>query len=118
MPNAKWHNSLPADLKEILKAGAAYATSNMLAKYDTRNPQALKNLMVKGVKVVRMPKDVMDQAFYVSEQIYAEYSKADPLWAKVHTSMTKYRDAWYQWQRLAENGYDSFMINQRGGRTV
>ena len=118
LPNSKWFNSLPADLKEVIKAAAAYATSNMLAKYDTRNPQALKNLMVKGVKVVRMPKDVMDQAFYVSEQIYAEYSKADPMWAKVHTSMTKYRDAWYQWQRLAENGYDSFMINQRGGRTI
>lgn len=116
IPNGKWYNSLPAEVKEMMKVAAAYATAYMLAQYDTLNPQALKSLVSKGVELVRMPKDVMDQAFYIAEQLYADYAKADPMWAKVHTSMTKYRDAWYQWQRIAENTYDGFMMNQRGNR--
>ncbi len=115
-PNKKWWDPQPADFKAMFKAACMAATQNMLAKYDAKNPAALSSLMVKGVKVFRLPKDVMDQAYYISEQLYADISSKNPLFAKVHNSMTKFRDKHYQWHRLAEQTYNSYMTNQRGNR--
>jgi TRAP-type mannitol/chloroaromatic compound transport system substrate-binding protein len=58
------------------------------AKYDARNPGALKQLVAQGTKLHRFPKDVMDAAFKVSNEVYAEISAKNPTWKKVYDDYT------------------------------
>lgn len=110
------YDSLPDDLKEVVTAAASHAHVDMQAKYDARNPAALKELLTHGVKLIRMPKDVMDTAYRAAEQLYEDLSAKDPEWKKIYTDYDKFRTDEYQWFRIAEQSYDSFMMNQRAVR--
>ena len=44
----KW-NALPKNYQTILADACAFANTNMLAKYDVKNPQALKEIVQQGV---------------------------------------------------------------------
>ena len=46
----KW-NSLPKSYQSIVRAAAAAANVEQLARYDARNPQALKRLVANGVQL-------------------------------------------------------------------
>ncbi len=61
--NNKAYEALSAEYKAILESACNYAAVRMLAKYDARNPAALKRLVGNKVKLFRFPKDVMDGAF-------------------------------------------------------
>ena len=50
----------------------------MQAKYDARNPAALKQLVGGGTKLFRFPKDVMDAAFKEAMALYSELSAKQP----------------------------------------
>ena len=53
--NTKAYEALSAEYKAIVEAASAYAHVDMLAKYDYRNPPALKTLVGQGVKLFRVP---------------------------------------------------------------
>src|SRR4051812_48238370 len=61
--NNKAWEALSAEHKAMVEAAAAYANLDMVAKYDYRNPQALKTLVGSGVKLFRFPKDMMESSF-------------------------------------------------------
>ena len=81
----------------------------MLAKYDAKNPMALKELVANGVKVNRIPKPLMDEAFKHSEAVYAELSAKNPHWKKVFADYSNFRRESNQWFRFAEAAYDGYM---------
>lgn len=109
----KAYNALSAEYKEILTCAAAYAHTDMQAKYDARNPQALKELVAGGTKLFRLPKDVMDAAFKYSQEHYAELSAKNPNWQKVYADYEVFRRDQNQWFRFAEAGFDSYMQSQK-----
>jgi TRAP-type mannitol/chloroaromatic compound transport system substrate-binding protein len=49
----------------------AEAHVDMQAKYDARNPQALKRLVSGGVQLRPFPKDMADTAFVAADELYA-----------------------------------------------
>ena len=55
----------------------------MLAKYDYRNPQALKTLVGQGTKLFRFPKDMMEGAFKAAGETYAELNSSNADWKKI-----------------------------------
>ncbi|MBP6544690.1 MAG: TRAP transporter substrate-binding protein DctP, partial [Piscinibacter sp.] len=61
--NTKAFAGLSAEYKAIVENAAAHAHTVMQARYDARNPAALKQLVGAGTKLFRFPKDVMDGAF-------------------------------------------------------
>ncbi|MFX8051519.1 ABC transporter substrate-binding protein, partial [Acinetobacter baumannii] len=61
--NTKAYDALSAEYKAILEAACAVSHIDMQAKYDAKNPAALKQLVGSGTKLFRFPKDVMDAAF-------------------------------------------------------
>lgn len=111
--NQKAWDALPADLKAVVKAAASYAHVDMQAKYDGRNPRALKQLVANGVKLARMPKDIMDAAFKASQQIYSDLSASNPNWKKVYADWSKFRADEVEWFGLAEDLYSSFISQQK-----
>ena len=109
----KAYNALSPEYKEILACAAAYAHTEMQAKYDARNPLALKELVAGGTKLFRLPKDVMDAAFKFSQEHYAELSAKNPNWQKVFADYEAFRRDQNQWFRFAEAGFDSYMQSQK-----
>jgi TRAP-type mannitol/chloroaromatic compound transport system substrate-binding protein len=111
--NDKAFASLSPENKAIVEAAASYAHVEMQAKYDARNPKALKELVGAKVKVMPFPKDVLDLAFKESMALYAEISAKNPNWKKVYDDYAAFRKDQNLWFRFTEARFDSFMQAQK-----
>ena len=107
--NQKAFEGLPSEYKAIIEAASTYAHTDMQAKYDYRNHDALKTLLSQGAKLHAFPKDVMTAAFKSAEQIYSDLSNSNPNWKKIYADYSKYRRESNLWFSFAENNMDSFM---------
>jgi TRAP-type mannitol/chloroaromatic compound transport system substrate-binding protein len=111
--NTKAYNALSAEYKTIVECAASHAHVDMQAKYDARNPVALKQLVGAGTKLFRFPKDVMELAFKEAMGLYSELSGKNPQWKKVYEDYAKFRAEQTLWFRFAEAGFDDFMQAQK-----
>jgi TRAP-type mannitol/chloroaromatic compound transport system substrate-binding protein len=85
----------------------------MLAKYDAKNPTALKQLVGSGTKLRPFTQDVMSAAFKSAQQIYADLNNNNPEWKKVYTDYSKFLADQNAWFRFAEGTFDRFMQQQQ-----
>jgi TRAP-type mannitol/chloroaromatic compound transport system substrate-binding protein len=111
--NSAAYNGLSAEYKAIVEAAATYAAVDMQAKYDARNPAALKRLVGGGAKLFRFPKDTMDAAFKESMALYSELSGTNPAWKKIYDDYSAFRRDANLWFRFTEAGFDDFMQSQK-----
>ncbi len=111
--NIKAYDALSAEYKAIVEAAAAFAHTDMQAKYDARNSAALKRLVAGGTKLVRFPKDMMDAAFKESMALYSELSASNPAWKKVYEDYSAFRRDANLWFRFTEAGFDDYMQNAK-----
>jgi TRAP-type mannitol/chloroaromatic compound transport system substrate-binding protein len=111
--NTKAYAALPADYKAMIEAASTHAATVMMARYDARNPAALKRLVAGGTKLFRFSKDVMDTAFKESMALYAELNNTNPAWKKIYTDFSDFRRDQNLWFRFTEAGFDDFMQTQR-----
>ncbi len=111
--NQKAYDALTAEYKAIVENAAAFAHTEMQAKYDAKNPGALKQLVAGGTKLHRFPKDLMDKAFKESIDLYAEISAKNPSWKKVYDDYSKFRADSNLWFRFTEMSFDTFMQSQK-----
>jgi TRAP-type mannitol/chloroaromatic compound transport system substrate-binding protein len=107
--NTKAYEALSGEYKAILENAAAYAHTDMQAKYDARNATALKQLVAGGTQLIRFPKDVMDAAFKESMDLYAELSATNPAWKKIYTDYAAFRKDANLWFRFTEASFDNYM---------
>jgi len=111
--NQKAWNSLPKEYQAIVEAAATYSHLEMQAKYDAKNPQALKELVAAGTKLVPFPDDVMRVAFKEAMDLYAELSASNPRWKKIYTDYANFRKDQNLWFRFTEARFDQFMQAQK-----
>jgi TRAP-type mannitol/chloroaromatic compound transport system substrate-binding protein len=111
--NDKAWNGLSPEYKAIVEAAAGYAHVDMQAKYDARNPAALKRLVGGGTKLFRFPKEMMDAAFKEAMAYYSELSASNPAWKKVYEDFAVFRRDQNLWFRFTEAGFDDFMQAQK-----
>ena len=107
--NTKAYDALSAEYKAIIECAAAYAHTDMQARYDARNSAALKRLVAGGTKLFRFPKDMMDGAFKESMALYSELSATNPAWKKVYEDFSAFRRDVNLWFRFTEAGFDDYM---------
>ncbi|MCM5680278.1 TRAP transporter substrate-binding protein [Schlegelella sp. S2-27] len=107
--NDKAWNSLSPEYKAIVEAASAYAHVDMQAKYDQRNPEALKQLVAQKVKLMAFPKTLMDAAFKESMALYDELSAKNPNWKKVYADYANFRRDQNLWFRFTEAQFDRYM---------
>jgi TRAP-type mannitol/chloroaromatic compound transport system substrate-binding protein len=89
----------------------------MQAKYDARNPDALRRLVGNGVQVRPFPKEVGVAAWKASNDIYAELSEKNAKWKKIYASFVKFRDDQILWSRFSEGAYESLLLQLRNPST-
>jgi TRAP-type mannitol/chloroaromatic compound transport system substrate-binding protein len=111
--NQKAFDALTPEYKAIIEAAAAYAHTDMQAKYDARNPGALKQLVANGTKLHPFPADLMNKAFKESMDLYSEISAKNPAWKKIYDDYSKFRSDANLWFRFTEMRFDTFMQSQK-----
>jgi len=109
---AKW-NELPKSYQAIVTAAAAYANTEVQARYDARNPLALKRLVAAGTQLRPFSLSILEACLKASNEVNAETSAVNADYKKVWDSIVPFRNDAYLWWQVAEYGYDSFMIRSR-----
>jgi TRAP-type mannitol/chloroaromatic compound transport system substrate-binding protein len=109
---AKW-NELPKNYQAIARAAAAYTNTEEQAKYDSRNPAALKRLVAGGTQLRPFSPAIMEASYKAANEVYAETSAKNAPFKKVWDNIAAYRNEEYLWWQVAEYTYDSFMIRMR-----
>lgn len=99
---AKW-DSLPNDLKEIVKAAAAYSNVKSLAQFDARNGAALNELITKyKVKVLEYPEPVLKQLRVYADETLKELAASDKDVARVYKSFKDFAAIIEPWAARGE----------------
>jgi len=107
--NQKAYDALSAENKAIVEAAAAEAHVVMQARYDARNPGALRQLVGAGTKLRPFPNDVLNAAYKAAQALYSDLSKKNPAWRKVYTDYAKFRADQNLWFRFTEATFDRYM---------
>ena len=111
--NQKAFDALTPENKLLVEVASAAAHVDMQAKYDARNPTALKQLVAAGARLRPFPSEVMNAAFKESMQLYTELSTSNPAWAKVYADYARFRGDQNLWFRFTEATFDRFMQGQK-----
>ena len=111
--NQKAYEGLSSEYKAIVECAAAYAHTDMQAKYDARNMPALKTLLGQGAKLHAFPKDVLNAAFKAAMDVYAELNDTNPAWKKIYSDYAAFRKESNLWFSFAEASMDDFMQQQK-----
>ena len=111
--NQKAYDGLSSEYKAIIESAAAYSHLDLLAKYDMRNPTALKQLVGGGAKLFPFPKETIEAAFKEAQALYSEISAKNPRWKKIYDDYSAYRKDANLWFQFTEANYDDFMQKQK-----
>ena len=106
--NEKKWAELPKHYQAALEGACAEANALMLAKYDARNPEALRKLIGNGAQLRAFPRPVMEAALKAANELYDELSVKSPHWKRIYTEWRKFRAEQFLWFRVAESSYDNF----------
>jgi TRAP-type mannitol/chloroaromatic compound transport system substrate-binding protein len=111
--NQKAFDALSAENKAIVEAASAEAHVIMQARYDARNPTALRQLVAAGTKLRAFSGDVMAEAFKQSMSLYDELNAKNEDWRKIYADYSKFRADQNLWFRFTEATFDGFMQKQK-----
>ena len=111
--NKQKFNDLPKGYQAAVQNAAAYANVVTQARYDARNPLALKKLVAAGAQLRPYSPEIMQAALESSQKVYAGIAAKNPDFKKVHDAVMDFRDNEYLWFQVAEYAYDNFMIRSR-----
>ena len=112
----KW-NSLPKHYQAALTDACAYANTNMMAKYDMKNPGSLKQLVAEGATLRPFSQEIMEACFQASMDLYKDISGKNQYFKKIYEDQVAFKRDAYLWMQLSEYTFDTFMmIQQRAGK--
>jgi TRAP-type mannitol/chloroaromatic compound transport system substrate-binding protein len=104
--NKQSFEALPADLQAIVTAASRAANQDMLDEYTARNNAALRQLIEKhGVKLRRLPDDVLSALSEASDTVMQELVAQDPLAARVYASYKTFYDGIRSYHHISEQAY-------------
>src|SRR2546421_4127973 len=108
----KW-DALPKAYKSLLTIACGYANLDVQARYDARNPQAIKRLVANGALLRPFNQGIMEACLKASNEVNAETSASNPDFKKIYDSQMAFRDDGNLWWQVAEYTYETFMIRTR-----
>ncbi len=109
--NSKVWEGLPKEYQAAFEAAAAEVNIDMMAKYDFKNPPALRRLVGGGTKLHAYPLDLMKAAQNAAFALYEEESSKNPAFRKIYEPWKKFRAEVMLWHRFAESSYSNFVLN-------
>lgn len=107
--NSKSWGSLSAEHKAIMEAASMKAHAHMQARYDVRNPEALRQLVAGGAKLAGFSKEIVDAAYKSANEVYDELNAKNANWKPIFADYMNFRREASQWFRYAESAFDRYM---------
>ncbi|MEM8805343.1 MAG: TRAP transporter substrate-binding protein [Cyanobacteria bacterium P01_G01_bin.38] len=105
-------NKLPDTYKYALQTAAAETHVNIMARYDARNPAAIKSLLDQGVELKRFSDELMAASRTAAFEVYEELASADATYNKIYTAWKEFRENSNRWFSASELGYTDFSFSQ------
>ena len=109
--NQKAWDALPKLYQDIVECAANEQSLLMIAKYDAKNPDALRRLVAGGAQLRQFPKPVLDACYKATQEFFDENAAKSPEFKKVYDAWSKFRDEENLWFRVAEHSLDSYRYN-------
>ena len=109
--NARKWAELPRAYQSAFEAGCAEANLHMLARYDAKNPEALRRLVASGTQLRAFPRPVLEASLNAANELYAELAKKSAHFKRIYEGWSRFRREQFLWFRVAEAGYDNFVFN-------
>ena len=106
--NQRAWDALPDLYKHAIEVACNEWDSEMLARYDHLNPQALRRLVAAGAQLRFWPRDIMQAAWRAAHEVFEETGSRNARFKRVWESYRPYRDEQFQWFRVSENSFDNF----------
>ncbi len=104
--NRRAWDTLPADLKMMVETTAQMVNEDVLSEFTARNAQALKTLVDDhGVKVRRLPDDVLASLRAASAEVVAEAAGGDPLAQRIYDSYMGFLNEARAYGAISEQAY-------------
>jgi TRAP-type mannitol/chloroaromatic compound transport system substrate-binding protein len=108
--NLKKWDELPKAYKSAFEAGCAEANLHMLARYDARNPEALRRLAASGTQLRAFPRPVLEASLKAANQLYGELAQKSAHFKRIFEGWNRFRADQFLWFRVAEASYDNFVF--------
>lgn len=116
MVNLEAFNDLPEAYQQMIIDASAYANTEMMARYDTQNPAALKRLVAGGAILRPFSQEILTASYEAAKETYAEISAQNPEFKAIYDHQLAFKKDAYLWAQISEYTYDTFMmIQQRAG---
>ena len=104
--NKEAYESLPDDLKAIIKYAAKSANQEMLDEYTARNNKALTELVEKhDVDLRKLPDNVLIELKKITDEVMEDFIKDDPMAQKVYKSYNEFKEQVINYHRISEKAY-------------
>ena len=108
--NIKHWEALPKAYKSAFEAGCAEANLHMLARYDAKNPEALRRLVASGTQLRAFPRPVLEASLNAAYELYAELAQKSAHFKRIYEGWARFRSEQFLWFRVAEASYDNFVF--------
>jgi TRAP-type mannitol/chloroaromatic compound transport system substrate-binding protein len=110
--SAKWAE-LPKPYQSVIATASQAANVDMQARYDAKNPQALKKLVAGGAILRPYPIDIMEACFNAANKTYEEISAQNADFKTIYEALKAFRGDQYLWFQVSEYTFDTFMMSQQ-----
>jgi TRAP-type mannitol/chloroaromatic compound transport system substrate-binding protein len=99
-------NTLPNDLKEIVRVAARATNQDMLDEYTARNNAALVDLVEKHhIQLRKLPDDVIKKLHEITDQVLQELADNDPSVKKIYDSFKAFQTNVKSYHKISEQAY-------------
>jgi TRAP-type mannitol/chloroaromatic compound transport system substrate-binding protein len=105
--NTQAWSALPNSFKAAYETAANEQNLLMVAKYDAKNPDALRRLVGQGAELRAFPRPVLEACYNATTATLDETAASNPDFAKIYEHWKKFRDDSNLWFRVAENTLDN-----------
>ncbi len=102
--NKQAFDSLPDDLKEIVKSACLQVNNDMHAEFSAKNAESLKVLVEQhGVVPKRLPQKVLDYLEQISETLVAEIANTNELSKRIYDSYSRFKKNTQDWKKISRS---------------
>jgi TRAP-type mannitol/chloroaromatic compound transport system substrate-binding protein len=105
-------NKLPVEYQQIVETAAYQANLTMLARYDSRNNEALDRLVAGGTQLRGYSNEILDAALTASNELYEEFKAADADFAAIFEQWSAFRERIYKWHQINEFSFAQFVYGK------
>lgn len=106
--NSRAWEALPPAFKAAFETACAEQNILMSAKYDAKNPEALRRLVGQGVQLRAFPRPVMEASYKATWDTFDELAASNADFKRIFENWKKFLDDSNLWFRIAENTLDNF----------